>query len=229
MKRDFLTELFKKHGIEAPKEAVDAIMDENGKDLEAGKKDLEKAKTDLESEKTKATDLGEQIKKRDADIVELQKQTGSSEETKKALTDLQTKYDADTKTLQEKLSNQQKEAEKQLQEQTIAHATEGFFKEIPFASELARKAAMADFKAAGLKLDEGGKFLGADDWVKQLRESDPAAFKPADDEDGDSKPPYFVAPSSGGGDPAPNGGDKGGFNFGSRFTRLRQPPSTNQN
>ena len=235
MKREFLTELFKKHNIEVPKEAVDAIMDENGKDLETSKKDLDKAKTDLAAEQTKAKELGDQIKKRDTDIAELQKQTATSDETKKALTDLQAKYDADTKTLQETLDNQKKEAEKQLQEQALSHATEAFFKDLPFASELARKAAISDFKAAGLKLDDSGKFLGADDWVKQLRETDPAAFKPEDDNaanngGGANRSPYFVAPSSNnGGNSGPDGGDKSGFNFSNRFTRLRQPPSTNQN
>lgn len=234
MKREFLTELFKKHNVEVPKEAVDSIMDENGKDLEAGKKDLDKAKTDLAAEQTKAKELGDQIKKRDADIAELQKQTATSDETKKALTDLQAKYDADTKTLQETLDNQKKEAEKQLQDQALSHATEAFFKDLPFASELARKAAMSDFKEAGLKLDESGKFLGADDWVKQLRETDPAAFKAEEDNGpnggGANRPPYFVAPSSnGGGNPGLDSGNKDGFNFSNRFTRLRQPSSNNQN
>ena len=225
MKRDFLAELFKKHTIEIPKEVIDAIMDENGKDLETSKKDLDKAKTDLKAAEEKAGSLDEQIKKRDADIVELQKQATTSKETQDALAALQTKYDSDTKELNTKLENQHKEAEKQLAEQEESFAVEEFFKGVPFASELARNAAREEFKKAGLKLDkESKKFLGSDDWVKQLKEKDPAAFK-ADESDPASNPaPYFVNPTNPtGGNPPASGAD--GFNFGNRFNRLRQPPA----
>lgn len=227
MKREFLSDLFKKHfpDAEIPKAVIDAIMDENGKDAEASKTALQTAQNDLKAVQTKASDLEEQIKNRDTDIENLRQTAATSEETKKALADLQTKYDADTKDLQTKLEDQQKEAEKQLQEQALTHATESFFKDIPFASELARKAAMVDFKAAGLKLEDSGKFLGADDWIKQLRESDPAAFKPDEQEDDGNNgfvPPVFVRPTGGSGADAGKVGNETAFT-GFGFTHLREP------
>lgn len=228
MKRESLSELFKKHSIEIPKEVIDAIMDENGKDLETLKKDAEKAKTDLKAAETKAGELEEQIKKRDGDIVELQKQATTSKETQDALTALQTKYDTDTKELGTKLETQRKEAEKQLADQEETFAAEKFFEGIPFASELARNAAKAEFKTAGLKLDKDSKkFLGADDWVKQLRDKDPAAFKADESDPSNTPPPYFVNPTNPSKNPPPN--DAGAFNFGSRFNQLRQPPAQQQN
>lgn len=41
MKRDFVEKLLKDNGIENPKELVDAILSENGKDIEAAKKETE--------------------------------------------------------------------------------------------------------------------------------------------------------------------------------------------
>lgn len=236
MKREFLIELFKKHlpETEIPKEAIDAIMDENGRDAEGGKATLAKAQSELKAAQEQVAALAEQIKQRDTDIATLQKEAATSEETKKALTELQAKYDTESKEYQTKLEEQQKEAEKQLAEQAYSHATEDFFKEQPFASELARKAAIADFKAAGLKLDpQSGKFLGADDWLKQLRETDPAAFKAeeGEDEGAEEDAPYFVAPANTGkskpgtGTPAKDGS----FNFTNQFSRLRQPPQSNPN
>lgn len=228
MKRDSLSDLFKKHSIEIPKEVIDAIMDENGKDLETLKKEAEKAKSDQKAAETKAGELTDQIKQRDADIVELQKQATTSKETNDALTALKTKYDTDTQELNTKLETQRKEAEKQLAEQEESFASEEFFKGIPFASELARNAAKAEFKAAGLKLDkESKKFLGSDDWVKQLREKDPAAFKPDESEADNTQQPYFVNPTNSSKNPPSN--EAGAFNFGSRFNQLRQPPAQQQN
>lgn len=47
---------------------------------------------------------------------------------------------------------------------------------IKFTSELARKAFIGDLKTAGLKLDDAGAFVGADDFVKKMRTDNPDAF-----------------------------------------------------
>jgi len=63
-----------------------------------------------------------------------------------------------------------------------------YFETFKFTSELAKKAAIEEFKKKELKL-ENGLFLGGEDYMKQLKEANPTAFEA--DEDGE-KPPVLV-------------------------------------
>lgn len=66
-----------------------------------------------------------------------------------------------------------------------------YFEGFKFTSELAKKAAMDEFRKKELKL-ENGAFLGGDDFMKQLKEANPTAFEA--EEDG-TKPPTIVKPT----------------------------------
>ncbi len=66
-----------------------------------------------------------------------------------------------------------------------------YFENFKFTSDLAKKAAMDEFRRKELKL-ENGQFLGGDDFMKQLKESNPTAFETEDD---GVKPPTFVKPT----------------------------------
>ena len=83
MNREFL------EGLGLEKEAIDKVMAEHGKTVNATNVKL------VEVEST-AKALQEQLNQRDADINDLKQKTGSSEEMQKELLDLQTKYKSET-------------------------------------------------------------------------------------------------------------------------------------
>lgn len=97
MKREFLSK------FELSEEQVNAIMAEHGKTVNA-----EKAK--VTEFQTQAETLGQQLKDRDKDLKELQKNAGDNEELKKQFEELQGKYKEDTKNLNEALSTSKKTA-----------------------------------------------------------------------------------------------------------------------
>lgn len=203
--REFLEKL----GI-TEKTTLDAIMTENGNAIEEHKKVVETKDTEI-------TGLKKQIGDRDNDIKELKKQTGNTAELNTKLTELQTKYDTDTKGLQEKLNDQ-----------AYDHAAEKYFDGYKFTSNAARKAALADFRTKKLKLADG-KFEGADEFIAALKKEDPSAFatedKPAGGAGGQQQPPATPATKPqftvGANQSQPGGGDKSPFDFG--FTPVRTP------
>ena len=194
MKRDFLKDL----GIEG--DAIKQIMDENGKDVEEAKKGIEDLKQQIASKDTEISGLREQIAQRDADIEALRSASADNESLKTQLSELQTKYSTDTADLQQKLKDQQTEFE-------TSKATEAFFDGVEFSSQLAREAAISQFRAKAFKL-ENGTFQGGKEWLEELRKNSPDAFKPAEPDPADPSPrqPIFTkninnpapAPSSGG-------------------------------
>lgn len=170
-------------------EQIDAVMKINGGEVEANKKLTEAKDSEIEKLKTSNEGLSQQIKDRDKDIKELQGKAGTSEEIAKKLEELQGKYSQDTADLKKKLDEQQ-----------IAFAVDRTFADIKFASALARKAAIADFKAKGYKPTEDGKFAEAQSFIDQLKKDDPAAFQAEESEDEEKdeeggeekKKPYFT-------------------------------------
>lgn len=67
------------------------------------------------------------------------------------------------------------DAEAKATEAEYMRHVESFAATVPLKSSLARKAFVSDLAAKKLAV-ENGKLLGADDYVKTLRESDPDAF-----------------------------------------------------
>lgn len=170
MKREFL------EGLGLEKETVDKIMAENGADLEREKAKTTAAKADLADAQGKLsaaqTEL-ESLKKAGGDIGKLQQQ----------ITDLQAKYDTDTKALQG-----------QLDDRDYSDAITGFIAEkgLKFSSKSAERAFIAAFKEKKLERKDGA-FVGADDFLKAQKEADPDAFAP------DKAPPRIVGKMGGGG------------------------------
>lgn len=177
-------------------EQIDGVMKINGIEVEANKKIVEAKDAEISKLKVSNEGLSTQIKDRDKDIKELQGKAGNSEEISKQLGELQAKYADDTASLKKKLDEQQ-----------LEYAVDKTFAGVPFASALARKAAMADFKAKGYKVGEDGKFAEAQSFIDQLKKDDPAAFKAEekDEEKGGEgeKDPKFAKKM---------GGDDGGKN-----------------
>lgn len=71
-----------------------------------------------------------------------------------------------------------------------SHAAEKLFDGYRFSSSLARDAAMAKFKAAGLEFDDG-KYAGGESWLDELKKSEPEAFA------GDAPAPKLMTGSGG--------------------------------
>lgn len=78
-------------------------------------------------------------------------------------------------------------------------AAEKLFSGFKFSSELAREAAFAKFKEAGLEFADGS-YTGGEDWLKDLKKNNPEAFAR------DVPPPKLMT-GSGGSVDAADGGD----------------------
>lgn len=215
MKRDFLKSL----GL--TDEVIDKIMAENGADITAARGELATTQQQLAAARTENEGLKTQLAERDKDIDALRKDKGNSEELNQKLTELQGKYDTDTKSLQDKLDQQARD-----------YAAEKYLDGFKFSSKAARKSAFAEFKAKNLKLTDG-KFEGADDFMAALKKEDPSMFASDEPDDagskgkggnggdggkgGDNKPQF--SHSNNGNEGGNEGGDKNPFAF--KFQTVR--------
>lgn len=176
-------------------EQIDFVMAENGKDINKSKASADAAQEQLKQAQEQVKGLQEQLTQRDADIKSLQETAKGNEGMSAKLSELQTKYEADTKALQKKLEDQQTD-----------FAIEKAFADVPFASALAKRAAIADFRAKGYKVGQDGTFSEAASFIDALKKEDPAAFKTEGSDQGGK-----------GGDDGNQGGNNGGAENGHSF------------
>lgn len=167
---------------------------------------------ELSTRDTKITDLTTTISTRDADLKSLRKQledsnTGDAEKINSITTDLtnlQAKYKADTKALQEKLDSQAYE-----------FAVRDFANSKKFTSNAARR----DFERAMIAKNlqrENGKILGADDFCTAYATENADAFVVEIPPTNNEQPPkpQFVAPTTPQTSPTdPTNGFASAFNF----------------
>lgn len=137
-------------GLELNKETIDTIMAEYGKTTQGLREERDNLKTQVE-------DANKEIQSyKDMDI----------DSIKKSADDWKTKYE-------EMEANQKAEKEKSIRNER----TNAFFNDIKFASESARAGVIAQFNEKDFKYDEETKkFLGANEWLKDLKEKDSDAF-----------------------------------------------------
>ena len=180
MKREFLNDLLKEHVSEEKtlKDILDKVMDENGKDITSVQTKLTTAEADKKAVQEKLDATNATLEKfKDVDVDELK---------------------GEIDVLKADLEAKDKDHKAELEKQEYDRAVNDFFGKLPegyeFASELSKEAAMSKFTAAELKLNDG-KFLGAEDFLKGLKEKNPTAFKSTDPID--TKQP--VGPTGGGG------------------------------
>ncbi|HHV09979.1 MAG TPA: hypothetical protein GXX75_06855 [Clostridiales bacterium] len=93
--------------------------------------------------------------------------------------------------LKDDLDNKDTEYKEKLSQMEYDGAINKYFESFKFTSDLAKRAAMDEFRKKELKL-ENGTFLGGDDYMKQLKEANPTAFEAEDDGE---KPPTLVKPT----------------------------------
>lgn len=84
-------------------------------------------------------------------------------------------YDPDWK---QKAADAQQQAEQQIAGIKARYAAASAADALKFTSESAKKAFLSDLAAKKLPLQDDGKLLGFDDFVKSYKESDPGAFAP---------------------------------------------------
>lgn len=207
MTREDITKQFP----DATKEQIKALLDIHSADIDKVKGDTDAMNQQISAKDTEITGLKEQLTQRDKDIKALQDSAKDASAIQQQLTDLQTKYNDDTKALNKKLADQQNEF-------NVTRATEKFFSGVEFSSTLAKDAAMAQFKAKGFKLD-GETFQGGKEWLEALKKEQPDAFKAADPEPTPTPPkPKFTNPIT----PPGGKGDENPFSF--NFTPVRSVP-----
>ena len=174
MKREFLEGLDLGEGLKLPKAAIDAIMAENGRDIETKNNAITALTTERDGLKTQLDTANEAIKSyKDMDV----------EGIKTKVSEWETKYNTDTQALKD-----------QLDAAKYGFAVNGAVAGLKFSSESAKKAFVADLTAKKLPLQEG-KLLGMDDFVKSYQTSDPNAFLP----EGEDKTPVVTKGGVGGG------------------------------
>ncbi|WP_252247439.1 phage scaffolding protein [Clostridium sp. ZBS4] len=168
MKREFLKEL----GLED--EVIEKVMAENGNDIQKEKAKTVKAETERDTYKETLDTTKETLKSyEEMDI----------EGIKKSAKDWETKYNTDTQELQAKLSKQSYEV-----------TAKEYLGQYKFANKRIAESIKSDFLSKEFKLEEG-KFLGADDYIKGLQESEPESFVLEEDEE--EKVPTIVKSTAG--------------------------------
>lgn len=176
MKREFLEGLDLGLGedVKLSKNAIDAIMEENGRDIEAKNNTITALTTERDGLKTQLGDANATIQSyKDMDIDGIKAKAGEWE----------TKYNTDTQALKDQLAAAE-----------YGFAVKEAVAGLKFSSESAKKAFVADLTAKKLPLQEG-KLLGLEDFAKTYKESDPDAFLPENDD----KTPVVTRGGGGGG------------------------------
>lgn len=196
------------------KEQIDSVMTINGNDQNSLKAQIAQKDQTITTLTTERDGLKTQVADRDKDIEKLKKDAGDNADLNQKLNDLQSKYDTDTKALEERLDKQAKD-----------HAIEQLFNGVKFTSSYAKKAAIAEFREANHEFKDGA-YVGGDAILKQMQKDNPDAFVTEDDkvkdkdkdgnggkdqpEGGEKKPKFTQSLSGKEGD---GGGEKNPFKF----------------
>jgi len=161
MKTDFLKEL----GL--TEEQVNAIMAENGKDIQRELGKVTKAELERDGYKEQLETAQATLKEFEGvDVKELQSKVTE---------------------LNSSLTATESEFKRKLADMEYSSQIDNYFTGYRFTSDLAKKAALEEFKKQEFKLVDG-KFMGGDDYMKTLKESNPTAFE----NETDPKPPIVV-------------------------------------
>ena len=187
-------------------EKLSAILDIHSKDIGDTKAKFEK---DLETYKAQNEDYKNQLAQRDTDLESIRTQLGEAttknsgyKKVEEELASLQTKYESDKNSWEEKLK-----------QQNYSFLVKEKVNGLKFTSESAKEVFVNKIISKGLPV-ENDKIIGFDDYVNEYKNIDPKAFEAEED-----KPnPSFVNPNQNNDNNLPK--DKNVFNFG--FTPIRK-------
>jgi hypothetical protein len=174
MKRAELSKL----GLE--ESIIDSIMKLHGETIEAKKKDI--ASLTAEIETLKATNDTYKSQLDDTSLKLKDFESMDINAIKKSAEDIKAQYEVKEKELTSKLDKQ-----------AYDFKMKEYISQFEFTSELAKKGVINELNSKGFKLD-GEKFLGADDFMKELKDSNPTAFI---NKESDKEPkPNFGTPTT---------------------------------
>lgn len=156
MKREFLK------GLGLDDEAIEKVMAEHGKSVNAEKVKVQDLTTQAEA-------LQQQLADRDKDLKTLKKDAGDNEELKNKYAELESKYNEDTKNLQAAIAQTKKAAAIDLALTTFKVGDNEYK---PKNSNIVKNLLNAD----ALEIDESGALKGLDDQLKGLVENEETAF-----------------------------------------------------
>ena len=137
------------------------------------KADVKKA---LSEHYKNAKEVGKIMSKVEGERDDWKERAETAEETLKGFdgidpANIQTEIDGWKK----KAEDAEKEFNAKIYDRDFSDALKVALDDVKFSSEAAKKSVMADIKEAGLKL-KGGKILGLNDLIEQLKQSDASAF-----------------------------------------------------
>lgn len=168
------TEELKAQGL--TEEQISFVMAENGKDLKKLQKENDNLSADRDTWKEKAEAAETTLKGFEGvDLETMQKELSD---------------------WKQKAADAEKNAQEQLYERDFSDALKTEFEGIKFSSEAAKRAIMAEVKAAGLKLKDG-KILGLNDLLSQMKEKDSSAFIDDAQQQAQQNMARFTAPIKG--------------------------------
>lgn len=152
MNREFL----KKLGLE--QDAIDKIMDENGKDIEKAKGDSEQSSARVKELEKEVESLKGNISERDKQLEKLKKDAGDNEDLKKKI---------------EALTAENKEAAKK-HEAEMASLKKGQAIEKALAEASAKSVDLVRklIDESKVSIDDNGNILGLDEQIKNLKEDE---------------------------------------------------------
>ena len=168
------TEELKAQGL--TEEQISFVMAENGKDLKKLQKENDNLSADRDTWKEKAEAAETTLKGFEGvDLETMQKELSD---------------------WKQKAADAEKNAQEQLYARDFSDALKTEFEGIKFSSEAAKRAIMAEVKAAGLKLKDG-KILGLNDLLSQMKEKDASAFIDDAQQQAQQNMARFTAPIKG--------------------------------
>lgn len=158
--KDFLENLeIGEEKVHLSKDEIKAIMAKHGTVVENEKgKIIESKDNEISTQKTTIEELKKQIEG-----------MPTSDDVEALKTKIKEYEDAEI---------ERKKVEKEAREKSIRdERTNAFFNEVKFASESAKAGVIAQFNEKGFKYDEeSNKFLGANEWLEDLKARDTGAF-----------------------------------------------------
>lgn len=186
-------------------EQVTKILSQHTSEIEDANKETAKYKKEAETYKIKSDGFETQLKDVNKEIQTYKDM--DIEGIKKSAEDWKIKYETDTKALNETIAKKDYD-----------YAAKDFMNQYDFIDADAKEIATLKFKAKEFKLEDG-KFLGADDFMKQYKEEHKALFKEEPKQEPDAPPmPQIVKPTGG----SDGGESQTKFNFLNMFTPVRK-------
>lgn len=207
MKTEFLK------GLGLNEDQITAVMAEHGKDITKYQDDSAKLTKEKEQLNTKVSNLESELKTTNQTLADANSQIEKFKEMdiesiKAGAEEWKTKYE----TSLEEAKKQKEQFEADMKAKDYDYAVNNYMNGFKFVDDVVKEAVVNQFKAKEFKV-ENGKFLGADEYMKEYQEQHKALF--VQNEENQEQLPTWVK-SSNTQQPPDN---SNGFNF--NFTGVR--------